>query len=86
MGYGRRRGGYVCHCKNRFRYPRWLSPPFQGEDVERATEYEYKNNFECIPDQRKFYNENELLVFCLCRVRQFLNYTPLFYLNSSSTQ
>jgi hypothetical protein len=57
MGYGRRRGGYVCHCKNRFRYPRWLSPPFQGEDVERATEYEYKNNFECFPDQRKFYNE-----------------------------
>lgn len=53
MGYGRRRGGYVCHCKNPYRYPKWISGPFQGDDVERATEYEYKNNFECVPDQRK---------------------------------
>ncbi|XP_063441841.1 uncharacterized protein LOC134722188 [Mytilus trossulus] len=50
MGYGRRRGGYVCHCKNPYRYPRWISPPFQGDDVERATDEEYKNNFECVKD------------------------------------
>ncbi|GFN94730.1 fras1 related extracellular matrix protein [Plakobranchus ocellatus] len=49
MGYGFRRGGYVCVCKSGWRYPFFIERPFQGDNVEQATEEEYYNGFQCTP-------------------------------------
>ncbi|XP_041375748.1 uncharacterized protein LOC121388465 isoform X2 [Gigantopelta aegis] len=47
MGYGFTRGGYVCVCKSGYHYPKWIDPPYQGDDIERATDDEYNNGFDC---------------------------------------
>ncbi|RUS69072.1 hypothetical protein EGW08_023165, partial [Elysia chlorotica] len=39
----------VCVCKPGWRYPFFIERPFQGENVEVATESEYYNGFECTP-------------------------------------
>ncbi|KAK0060871.1 hypothetical protein Bpfe_009740 [Biomphalaria pfeifferi] len=46
-GYGLRRGSYTCACVPGTRYPWYLEMPFDGEDIERATDYEYENSFSC---------------------------------------
>jgi len=46
-GWGFRRGGYQCVCRSGTRYPEWQRRPFQGADIESATEEEYKNGFNC---------------------------------------
>lgn len=46
-GFGFRRGGYQCRCKPGFRLPRVVRTPFLGEMVERATEREHRQGFEC---------------------------------------
>lgn len=48
-GWGFRRGGYQCMCKPGYRYPPWQYGPFQGIEIESATEAEYNNGFDCIP-------------------------------------
>ncbi|KAK3086522.1 hypothetical protein FSP39_019568 [Pinctada imbricata] len=47
MGYGFSRGGYVCICNSGFSYPTFTSPPFQGGDLEKATEREFDDGFQC---------------------------------------
>lgn len=46
-GFGLRRGGYQCHCKPGFRLPKHIGNPFMGEDLERASQEEYDNGFDC---------------------------------------
>ena len=36
-------------CSPGYRYPPWQTGPFQGIEIESATEEEYENGFECIP-------------------------------------
>ncbi|CAL1537134.1 unnamed protein product [Lymnaea stagnalis] len=47
IGYGFRRGGYICHCVSGWGYPWYIEAPFQGENIEKATEEEYKAGFTC---------------------------------------
>lgn len=47
--FGFYRGGYQCNCKPGFRLPYYQNGPFQGVDIERATEDEYLSGFDCIP-------------------------------------
>lgn len=46
-GYGFRRGAYQCRCKPGFRLPKHIRAPYLGELIERATDFEYKQGFEC---------------------------------------
>lgn len=48
-GWGFRRGGYKCMCSPGYRAPQWNRGDFMGEDIETATEEEYKNGFDCLP-------------------------------------
>jgi len=48
-GWGYRRGGYKCMCSPGYRAPQWNRGDFMGEDIESATEEEYKNGFDCLP-------------------------------------
>ena len=52
-GWGFRRGGYQCVCKPGYRLPLWQQGPFQGIEIESATEEEYENGFQCIPTERE---------------------------------
>ncbi|CAK9303881.1 unnamed protein product, partial [Gordionus sp. m RMFG-2023] len=55
-GYGFRRGGYICVCKPGYRLPDWQSGAFLGEYIEKSTQQEYENGFDCIENQRiEFY-------------------------------
>ena len=53
-GWGFRRGGYQCVCQPGYRYPPWQFGPFQGIEVESATEEEYENGFDCYSVERKY--------------------------------
>ncbi|XP_012271433.1 uncharacterized protein LOC105694885 [Orussus abietinus] len=46
-GWGFRRGGYQCRCKPGFRLPRVVRRPYLGEIIERATQEQYYNGFDC---------------------------------------
>lgn len=46
-GWGFRRGGYQCRCQPGYRLPLQVRRPFLGEIVERATEEQYYNGFDC---------------------------------------
>lgn len=46
-GFGLRRGGYQCRCKPGFRLPKHLQGPYLGELLERATDSEYRDGFQC---------------------------------------
>ncbi|EFN88130.1 Probable G-protein coupled receptor 158 [Harpegnathos saltator] len=46
-GWGFRRGGYQCRCKPGYRLPTVVRRPFLGEIVERATQEQYYNGFDC---------------------------------------
>lgn len=48
-GFGLRRGGYSCNCKNGFRHEIHMSRPFLGVNIEQATEEEYASGFVCTP-------------------------------------
>ena len=48
MGFGFRRGGYQCLCQPGFRYPPYQDGPFKGYIIEKATQEEYANNFDCL--------------------------------------
>ncbi|KAK3708828.1 hypothetical protein RRG08_021982 [Elysia crispata] len=52
-GYGLRRGGYHCVCKNGFQHPIFLDRPYKGEVIEQATEEEYSTGFTCTPTDYK---------------------------------
>lgn len=47
-GYGFRRGGYQCRCRPGFRLPKHIKGPYLGELVERATDFEFKQGFDCL--------------------------------------
>ena len=47
QGWGFRRGGYQCRCKPGFRLPTVVRRPYLGEIVERATQEQYYNGFDC---------------------------------------
>lgn len=47
-GWGFRRGGYQCRCKPQYRLPNVVRRPFLGEMVERATDEQYYNGFDCL--------------------------------------
>ncbi|CAF4520114.1 unnamed protein product [Rotaria sp. Silwood1] len=47
FGFGFRRGGYQCLCRPGFRYPPYQDGPFKGYIIEKATQEEYANNFDC---------------------------------------
>ena len=47
-GFGFRRGGYQCLCQPGFRYPPYQDGPFKGYIIEKATQEEYINNFDCL--------------------------------------
>lgn len=46
-GWGFRRGGYQCRCRPGYRLPMQSRRPYLGEIVERATEEQYYNGFDC---------------------------------------
>ncbi|KAK0182119.1 hypothetical protein PV327_000286 [Microctonus hyperodae] len=46
-GWGFRRGGYQCRCRPGHRLPSMVRRPYLGEIVERATQEQYYNGFEC---------------------------------------
>src|SRR5437868_1392772 len=46
-GYGLRRGGYQCRCRPGYRLPFVDRRPFLGEIIERSSEEQYKNFFDC---------------------------------------
>ncbi|KYN03563.1 PREDICTED: uncharacterized protein LOC108773343 [Cyphomyrmex costatus] len=46
-GWGFRRGGYQCRCKPGYRLPTVVRRPYLGEIVERATQEQYYNGFDC---------------------------------------
>ncbi|CAM4773551.1 unnamed protein product [Rotaria magnacalcarata] len=48
FGFGFRRGGYQCLCQPGYRYPPYQDGPFKGYIIEKATQEEYVNNFDCI--------------------------------------
>ncbi|CAF0759486.1 unnamed protein product [Rotaria sordida] len=48
FGFGFRRGGYQCLCQPGFRYPPYQDGPFKGYIIEKATQEEYANNFDCL--------------------------------------
>lgn len=48
-GYGFRRGGYQCPCKPGNRLPNVVRRPYLGEFIERATWFQYKQQFNCVP-------------------------------------
>ncbi|CAF2861895.1 unnamed protein product [Rotaria sp. Silwood2] len=48
FGFGFRRGGYQCLCQPGFRYPPCQDGPFKGYIIEKATQEEYVNNFDCL--------------------------------------
>ncbi|CAF1255091.1 unnamed protein product [Adineta steineri] len=48
IGFGFRRGGYQCLCQPGYRYPPYQDGPFKGYIIEKATQEEYVNNFDCL--------------------------------------
>uniref|UniRef100_U5ENY5 Putative g-protein coupled receptor signaling pathway n=1 Tax=Corethrella appendiculata TaxID=1370023 RepID=U5ENY5_9DIPT len=46
-GWGFRRGGYQCRCKPGFRLPSIVRRPYLGEILERASDEQYYNGFDC---------------------------------------
>nr|CAD7571767.1 unnamed protein product [Timema californicum] len=46
-GWGFRRGGYQCRCRPGFRLPTVVRTPFLGEILERATQEQHENGFDC---------------------------------------
>ncbi|XP_017757160.1 PREDICTED: uncharacterized protein LOC108548632 [Eufriesea mexicana] len=46
-GWGFRRGGYQCRCKPGFRLPNVVRRPYLGEIIERATQEQFYNGFDC---------------------------------------
>lgn len=46
-GWGFRRGGYQCRCKPGHRIPNMFRRPYLGELIERATDEEYYNGYDC---------------------------------------
>ncbi|KAK7115191.1 uncharacterized protein [Littorina saxatilis] len=49
IGYGFKRGGYICHCKPGHTYPWNLILPYQGDNIEQSTDTEYREGFKCTP-------------------------------------
>ena len=49
-GFGFQRGGYACSCKAGHVLPPGQHGPFQGVDIEAATQEEYEEGFHCIPE------------------------------------
>ncbi|KAL4221931.1 hypothetical protein ACF0H5_017983 [Mactra antiquata] len=47
-GFGFHRGGYQCVCLPGYHYPPWQDGPFQGSEIERATQKEYEADFDCL--------------------------------------
>ncbi|KAH0946160.1 hypothetical protein HN011_002366 [Eciton burchellii] len=47
-GWGFRRGGYQCRCRPGYRLPTVVRRPYLGEIVERATQEQYYNGFDCL--------------------------------------
>ncbi|KAL3277012.1 hypothetical protein HHI36_012374 [Cryptolaemus montrouzieri] len=47
-GWGFRRGGYQCRCRPGYRLPFHIRRPYLGEILERATEEQYYNGFDCL--------------------------------------
>lgn len=47
-GWGFRRGGYQCRCKPQHRLPSTVRNPFLGEILERASDEQYYNGFDCL--------------------------------------
>ncbi|XP_011878615.1 PREDICTED: uncharacterized protein LOC105567942 [Vollenhovia emeryi] len=46
-GWGFRKGGYQCRCKPGYRLPTVVRRSYLGEIIERATQEQYYNNFDC---------------------------------------
>lgn len=47
-GWGFRRGGYMCRCKPGHRLPPIIRRSYLGELIERATDEEYQNAYDCL--------------------------------------
>lgn len=47
-GFGFNRGGYECRCLPGLVYPPGQEGPFRGIDIERASEEEYEEGFDCV--------------------------------------
>ncbi|KAK9874683.1 hypothetical protein WA026_005503 [Henosepilachna vigintioctopunctata] len=47
-GWGFRRGGYQCRCRPGYRLPFHIRRPYLGEIIERASDEEYYNGFDCL--------------------------------------
>uniref|UniRef100_A0A182M7C6 GPR158/179 extracellular domain-containing protein n=1 Tax=Anopheles culicifacies TaxID=139723 RepID=A0A182M7C6_9DIPT len=47
-GWGFRRGGYQCRCKPGYRLPGVVRRPYLGEILERASDEQFYNGFDCM--------------------------------------
>ncbi|CAH1799902.1 unnamed protein product [Owenia fusiformis] len=47
-GWGFKRGGYNCACRPGYRYPAFQNGPYEGVDIERATNTEHERGFQCL--------------------------------------
>jgi len=62
MGFGFRRGGYQCLCQPGYRYPPYQDGPFKGYVIEKATQEEYANNFDCLKVECMYYISRDLFI------------------------
>lgn len=62
-GWGFRRGGYQCRCRPGWRLPTIVRRPFLGEVVERATDEQYSNEFDCMKIGCKFEYKNQVTIY-----------------------
>ena len=46
-GWGYRRGGYQCRCRPQYRLPSIVRRPYLGEIIERASDEQYRDGFDC---------------------------------------
>lgn len=69
QGWGFRRGGYQCVCQPGYYYPWWHDGPFQGLEIEQATQDEYENGFNCYPVDYQQVIPNEMPTWVTRRKR-----------------
>lgn len=72
-GFGFRRGGYQCRCKPGFRFPKHVKGPYLGELIERATDFEYKQGFQCQKIENLAVRTQNILPLSMAERRKIIN-------------
>lgn len=83
FGFGFRRGGYQCLCQPGYRYPPYQDGPFKGYIIEKATQEEYENNFDCLKIECKHKLSHVLFSYDALEVQMIRSYKSLLYFKLS---